>query len=168
MNPISDAQLTKAALILGAKDALSDAIEAEVHALLADAMSARRVIDWLPEAFALVLIPYVAPVELPATFSARDRKGRWKTFPMHAEPMLRDAVRLGMDMYHHGSREIFTNIVCRSALLAVVNQALSEMGDIAGGALSGPALVGVPAEIYSPPPGSLWNRLFRSAGSSPG
>lgn len=161
MHPISDIQLAEAARIIGAKDADNSAIEEGVRALVGDAMAARRVIDWLPEAFALVLIPHVASVDLPTTFSARNKKGKWETFGMDAEPILRGAICLGSHIYRHGPREMFSNIVSRSALLAVVDQALNGAGDITGATLSGPALIGVPAEVYLPSTRPFWKKLFR-------
>lgn len=161
MHPISEVQLAEAARIIGATGADNSAIEEGVRALVGEAMSARRVIDWLPEAFALVFIPHVASVHLPTTFRARNRKGKWETFGMDAEPILGNAILLGSRMYHHGPRETFSNIVSRSSLLAVVNRALNEGADITGATLSRLALIGVPAEVYLPSGKPFWKKLFR-------
>jgi hypothetical protein len=161
MHPILDTQLADAAAIVGANDATEEAIDAQVHALLGDRLLARRVIDWLPEAFALVLIPNITSVKLPTTFSARTRNGSWIEFRFDAEPIIQSAIHLGADMYVSGPRDLFRNVVNRSSLLAVVDKALNGKHDLKGVALSGPALIGVPAEVYLPQSRSLWGRLVR-------
>jgi hypothetical protein len=161
MHPISDAQLADAAAIMGAAGATDDSIEAGVGALLEDRLAVRRVIDWLPEAFALVVIPQIGPINLPTTFSARAKNGRWVELGFDAEPIVQSARRLGAEMYRVGSREVFANIALRSALLVAVNKALNAKCDLEGMVLSGPALIGVPAEVYLPPQQSFWSKLFR-------
>ncbi|HSX61620.1 MAG TPA: hypothetical protein VLF18_15575 [Tahibacter sp.] len=160
MQPISAAQLEHVIAIIGT-DGITDAeIEAKVAALFPDPMSARRAIDWLPEAFGLVLIGHMAKVTLPTTFRARSKHGQWVEFALDAEPVFKDSLRLGTDMYHSGPRNVFTAVAQRSSLVAAVNKALHAGHSIDGATLSGPALIGIPAEVYRPEPPSLWRRLF--------
>lgn len=160
LHSISDASLAEAASIIGVADATDEVIEAGVQALFEDRMAARRVIAWLPEAFALVVIPQVAAVKLPTTFSASAKNGRWIEFGFDAEPIVQSALRLGADMYRAGSREVFGHIASRSGLLTVVNKALNQGANLEGAALSGPALMGVPAEVYLAQRKSFWGKLF--------
>jgi len=71
MHPLSDAQLAEAAAIIGKPGATTEATGTSISPLLGEPLPARRVTAWLPETFALALIPYLAPVKLPTTFSTR-------------------------------------------------------------------------------------------------
>jgi hypothetical protein len=158
--PISSSLVERAANIVGA-DGISDAdIEANVLALAGDALLARRLIDWLPEAFGLVLLPHVARVALPTTFSAKSATGRWMDFELQAESIFPIATCLGEAMYRSGPRNTFHNIAVRSSIVATVNKALDDVKSIDGATLSGLALIGIPAEAYLPPRKSIWRRLF--------
>lgn len=158
---VSDEQLEEVAALIGAQSTVDEAMEAAVVALVQDAMLARRMIDWLPEAFGMVLIAHIDKVTLPATFSARNRNGKWQQFAMSVEPIVGRALALATHMYHNGPRERFSHIARRSALVSVVNQALNEGLSLDDSVLSGPALIGIPAEIYGPAPPSIWKRLTR-------
>ncbi len=155
MHPISAAQLEQVIAIIGTDGITDDEIETKVAALFPDPMSARRAIDWLPEAFGLLLIGHMAKVTLPKTFSARSKHGQWVEFAFDAEPIFKDALRLGAQMYQSGPRGLFTAVALRSSLVAAVNQALNAGSSLDGAALSGPALIGIPAEVYSAEPPSL-------------
>jgi hypothetical protein len=63
--------------------------------LLGDELLARRAIDWLAEAFGLVLIQHIAAIELPRTFKALNCHGEWQEIPFNAEPVFGQALRLG-------------------------------------------------------------------------
>jgi hypothetical protein len=52
--------------------------------------------------------------------------------------------------------------------MATVNKALNQGVSLDGATLSGPALVGIPAELYLPKPPSLWQRISRSFGRGNG
>jgi hypothetical protein len=161
MPDVSDELIERAIAIIG-RDGISDEeLEAQVLDLAQDSMLARRLIDWPPEAFGLVLIPHLAAVNLPTTFSAQTRSGKWMEFEFHVEPIFAAAVRIGVEMYHSGPRATFKNVVLRSSIVNAVNKALNENVSIEGAALSGPALIGIPAETYLSKPGSLWRKLFQ-------
>jgi hypothetical protein len=147
--------------IIGADGISDEEIETQVLALSQDSMLARRLIDWLPEAFGLVFAPHLAKVILPRTFSAKSSHGNWIEFDFQVEPIFPIAIHFGMEMYHAGPRNIFNNIVLRSSIIAVINKALNNGISLDGGTLSGPALIGIPAETYLPKPTSLWRRLFQ-------
>lgn len=161
MYEISDEQLAHAAAILGSEGVTDKEIEAGMLALFPDPMAARRAIDWIPEAFAFVLVPHIAEVELPTTFTAKARNGTWMRFETSVEPVFAKAVRLGTHLYHSGNRDAFGRIALRSAMMVAVNRALNAGHGIAGATLSGPALLGVPAEFYLPPGKPWWRRILR-------
>lgn len=155
-------ELIERAIAIIGRDGISDEeMEALVLSLTQDSMLARRLIDWLPEAFGIVFIPHLAAVNLPTTFSARTRSGKWMEFKFQAEPIFSTAVRIGMDMYHSGPRDTFKNVVLRSSIVDAVNKALNENVSLDGATLSGPALIGIPAETYLSKPKSLWRRLLQ-------
>jgi len=161
MLSISESQLEEVARIIGADGASDGTVETRVLALVQDPMLARRVIDWLPEAFAMVLIPHMGAVTLPTTFSAKNKSGNWVELDFRIEPIFHSAILLATQIFHNGPQDTFRNIVHRSALLATVSRALNEGASLDGATLSGPALIGVPAEVYPAPTRSIWRKLFR-------
>lgn len=146
--------------IIGSDGISNEVIESQILALSQDRMLARRLIDWLPEAFGLVFVPHLAKVVLPTTFSAKSSRGKWMEFEFKVEPIFPIAVRIGMEMYHAGPNKTFSNIALRSSIVNVVNQALNNGSPLDGATLSGPALIGISAETYLPPPKSLWRWLL--------
>lgn len=161
MSTVSLELVAQAVAILGT-DGITDAeIESNVLALAQESMLARRLIDWPPEAFGLVLIPHIAKVKLPTTFSARSKSGDRVELSFQLEPIFQAAVRLGTDMYHSEQRSTFDNVALRSSTLAAVSKAINEARPLVGATLSGPALIGIPAELYALPAKPLWRRLFQ-------
>jgi len=104
---------------------------------------ARRALDWLPEAFGLVAIAHMDGVELPSTFSAKRLDGSWQEFPLSAEPLFAQAVKLAM------RSPDFKRVAEQSGCIEAVNKALNAGDDLKGARISGPAILGVPAEAYS-------------------
>lgn len=113
-----------------------------------DSLLVKRAADWLPEAFGWVLLSHMPDVRVPTTFRVRDSDGRWHEHEFSKEPMFRDAVLLASKMAHSGSGGLFEKLALRSSMLSAVNSALNEGADIEGAAISGPAFVNLPAEIY--------------------
>ena len=146
--------------IIGEDGISDDEIERRVAKISADPLLSRRLIDWIPEAFGMVLASHIEKVELPSTFSARNRRGEWVLFEFDVEPIFALAIQFGVDLYHSGPREEFANVALRSSVMSVVNKALGEHGSIKGGRLSGPAMIGVRAETYISARKSIWARLF--------
>jgi hypothetical protein len=70
---------------------------------------------------------------------------------MDSEPIHASAMRTALEMLHSGPRESFERIMRRSSILAVVNKALNAGESINGMTLSGPAFIGIPAEVYIRP-----------------
>ena len=160
MLQVAQALIERSAAIIGADGISDDAIECEVLALSQDPMLARRLIDWIPEAFGLVFVPHLAKVTFPTTFRARSNRGNWMEFEFKVEPIFPIAARLGMEMYHAGQNPSFGNVVLRSSMIDAVNKALNAGETLDGAVLSGPAMIGIPAETYLPPSTSLWRRIF--------
>lgn len=161
MLSFSDVQLKEVADILGSESYDNEAIESSVSALILDPVLARRLINCVPEAFGVVLISHMANVTLPVTFSVKNKRGKWIQVDLKREPIFERATCLAMQMFHEGPRSTFSNIVRRSALLGAANKALNAGKSLEGATLSGPKLIGIPAEIYLPPATSIWRRFLR-------
>jgi hypothetical protein len=167
MNPcldVSDEWVRRTFELLG-NESLSEAqIESVVLGMVEDTVVARRLIDWVPEVTAMVLVRHVANVRLPDEFSARRADGHWIRIPMSREPVVRLAVEMASMLFHSDERPRAIRIASRSSTMNTVNRALHEgnsLGDLDGAELSGPALIGIAAEVYVPPAPSLFARLFR-------
>jgi hypothetical protein len=137
--------------LLGSDDIAEEDIEASVFAYTKDSMLARRLIDCIPEAFGIILIGHMSiNLNLPKTFSAKAKNGQWLEFEFNVEPIFVDAIKIAAEMFHTGPRSVFKNIASRSAMVNTVNRALNQAQSLNGATLSGPALIGIPAEIYLP------------------
>jgi hypothetical protein len=97
---------------------------------------------------------------LPQTFSAMSAQGQWESFPFTCEPIFVAALEIAQSTYHRGPREVFRNIAFRSSTVNAVNNLLNAGGSIEGAALSGPALIGIPAEAYPAQPQPWWRKLL--------
>ena len=137
-------------------------VDRRVGGLVDDEMAMRRLVDWPPEAFGLVLIAHNwNKLTLPSTFTAKSKAGRWSEFPFKCEPIFADSLEIGQQLLHDGDREIFKNVAARGAMLNTINNALEQGSDLDGGVLSGPALIGIPAEVYTLPKKTFWQNLFK-------
>jgi hypothetical protein len=158
MRTIPIEHIHQAIAVLGSDGIAESEIEARVADFASDEISARRLIDWIPEAFAAILIPHVGNVNLPKTFTAKAKYGKWLEFEFTREPVFVNSLSIAMGMYHSDSRNAFANIVKRSAMVDAVNKALNAGDSIDGASLSGPALIGIPAEVYQMTPIPFWQR----------
>jgi hypothetical protein len=151
----------KAIGALGVEGIAESTFEATIAPFAKDKMVARRLFVWIPESFGIVLVSHIGRINLPATFSARSSDGQWKQFEFKVEPIFGEALRLAADMYHSGDRSAFGNIAKRSSMVDVVNKTLNAGKSIDGATLSGPALIGIPAELYEAKSRSFWRRFFQ-------
>lgn len=149
--------------LLGREDKSIEEIESEVLSMVVDAMTARRLIDWIPEVVALVIVAHVSDVKLPNTFSATSAQGRWVELKFDSEPIIAFAFTVASDAIHSERKEQALRVASRSATMAIVNRTLDAghaLEDMGGGSLSGPAMIGIPAEVYAPRKPSIWRRLL--------
>jgi hypothetical protein len=158
--PVTAEAIHKAIAILGVEGIPEGEVQASIASFAHDKMVARRLIAWIPEAFGIVLVTHLGKVNLPTTFSARSTDGEWKQFEFKLEPIFAEALRVASDMYHSSDRSAFGNVAKRSSTVDVVNKVLNAGNSIEGATLSGPALIGIPAEVYGPTPKSMWRRLL--------
>ena len=172
--PYSIEQVESAIAIIGAEGASEDEIESKVLDLVKDKTLARRLIDCIPEAFGLVYIPNVANVRLQHNFSVPDSHGNLIRFELSAEPIFEAAMEIAKRMLRAGPNATFDNVAFRSSSVSALNNALTSGVSIEGAVISGPAFIGIPAEIYPPEPApiitpppfpqakreSIWKRLF--------
>lgn len=122
--------------------------ESAVAVLTGDPGLARRIIDWLPEAFGLILLSHMGDITLPKTFRAKDRAGEWVEIPLVQEPVLADALEFASLTYHKGPKSLFSGLALQSAVVDSVNQALDAGESLAGARLGPIAMPGLSAEIY--------------------
>ena len=153
----------KAVAILGSEGISDGDVESGIASFADNKLVARRLIDCIPEAFGIVLASHVGRINLPSTFSARLKSGNWKSFEFAVEPVFDLSLRIAADMYHAGDRATFGNVAKRSSIIVALNNALNSGASIEGATLSGPALIGVPAETYEAKSKPLWQKLFRGS-----
>lgn len=161
MSTVSIEQLERAIAILGSDDIAETEVDARIGELVHDPMLAQRLVSWIPETFGLVLVLHLGKLQLPKTFSAKSSDGAWVQIELEAEPIFRNTLPLAIAMFHSGPQNAFRHIATRSAVLNAANNLLNAGGSIDGAALSGPALIGIPAEIYTKKHRSFWRRLLR-------
>ncbi len=129
-----------------------DVDEGQAEQALADAgveyWQMRRLLVWLPEAFALAVLGHSEGLTLPTTFTARDDHNGEHTFAFGREPLFAVAVRRALQMYHDGPRAQLKAIAQRSSTMDAVNSALHAGAELNGATLSGPQLLDIKAETY--------------------
>ncbi len=108
----------------------------------------RRLLVWLPEAFALAVLGHSEGLTLPTTFTARDDEGGEHTFAFGREPLFAVAVRRALQICHEGPRAQLKAIAQRSSTMDAVNGALHAGAELNGATLSGPHLLDIKAETY--------------------
>ena len=161
MDPVSEQRIRAVVEILGTPNIEDVDIETEVRKLVDDEMTSRRLIDWIPEVFGYVLISHISDkLILPKTFSAQSGKGQWVEFPFELEPIFAAALKIAQFHFHEGPKDLFQNIASRSSMANTVNRALETNRSLDGAVLSGPALIGIPANIYSRSRKPFWRKWF--------
>lgn len=159
MTPIDPSILEAAIEIIGTEGISNEEIEERVLQLTKDAMLARRLIDWLPEILGAVTLSHMGKVNFLDTFSAKTKQGKWKNIPMKAEPIFVQGIKLAQETWHRDWNEVHERVAFRSAILKSAGQLLDAGESLDGVTTSGPALLGIPAEIYRSEV-SLLQRLF--------
>ena len=143
MDTLSQHQLKQVALLVADRALTELERESQAHSITGSQELAQRALDWLPEAFGLVALSRIEGLVLPRTFSAKDGNGTWHVFPLSAEPLYAQAIALAHDI------EIpFKAIAQQGSCVNAVDNALNSGVSLHGAELSGPALVGTPAEAY--------------------
>lgn len=160
MKSVTKETLLAAIEILGIESLDDDEVDAQISNLVNDPMTVRRLVDWPPEAFGLVLISHGWKINLPTTFTAFDARQRSIEFRFDREPIFAASLLIAQEMYHNGPRDIFKTVSLRSAMLDTVISALNAGASVDGATLSGPALIGIPAEVYQLPKTSFWQRIL--------
>ena len=157
--------LNAAIELLADASLVDDEVEKRAASLHEDALMVRRLIDWPPEAFGLILIGHKWSLTLPQTFFANDERGLTREFPFSAEPLFAACAEIATQMIHNkNDRDRFTAIASRGAMLDTIHNAVESGSRIEGCVLFGPMLLGIPAEIYNsehPSAFGSFSALFR-------
>ncbi|HDS1038963.1 TPA: hypothetical protein QDZ42_004281 [Stenotrophomonas maltophilia] len=129
-----------------------DVDEDQAEQVLADAgveyWQMRRLLVWLPEAFALAVLGHSEGITLPRTFTARDEHDCEHSLAFGREPLFAVAVRRALQIQHEGPRAQLKAIAQRSSTMDAVNSALHAGVELNGATLSGPQLLDIKAETY--------------------
>jgi hypothetical protein len=161
MCPVPSDLIQQSITIIGTQGITEDAIESQVLALAPDAMTARRLIDWIPEAFGFVLVANMnKKITLPTTFLARRADDKWVTLNLDFEPIFGVALTKAQHVYHNGPGELFQNVALRSSMVKTVNNAINAGATLDGAIMSPTALLGIPAEVYPARPKPWWRKWF--------
>lgn len=140
-----------AAHVLGEREHIDDDMIRRIEALVIEPLSISRLINVIPEAFAMVLIshmPTAKGVVLPRTFHARNRMRGWTEFLLEAEPIFGSAILVAQHIYQNGPRQIFQNNANRSALVSSISNALHVEGSLEGATIAALAFEELPASLY--------------------
>lgn len=122
--------------------------ESAVADLVGDHGLANRIIDWLPEAFGLILVGHMGNITLPKAFKAKDRFGDWIEIPFAKEPVFADALEFASLTFHNGPKRLFSGLAVQSSVVDVVNQALNAGSSMVGATLGPIEMMGLSAETY--------------------
>lgn len=161
MSPVSDETIEAAIRIIATSGIQADEIENRVRELVEDDMTARRLVDWIVDAFGFALVAHVAPKAiLPDYFLARNSAGKAVTLKFTVEPIFASSLRIAQRMIRDGSKEEFETVALRSSMASSASSGLSAGSSLDGACFSGPFLLGIPAEVYPTPPRSLLQRIF--------
>lgn len=98
------------AKLLADADRSDQVLEQKVLALTNDAVLSRRMIDWIPEIYALVLATHAWNLRVPNTLRAKNRNGAWEDFAFDREPCVPSDFKLATQHYHSGEREAFGRV----------------------------------------------------------
>jgi hypothetical protein len=148
METLPQAQLEQIAALVADRSLGGAELQARAEAIAGSASLARRALEWLPEAFGLVAVSHLEELNVPTKFSARRADGAWEHFRFSAEPLFAASVHLALAAAHQANSS-FKAIAEQSSAIAAVDNALNAGQDLKGATLSGPALIGIPAETYS-------------------
>ena len=160
MKSPSKEQLEQVVELLGSENIDETQIESEINEIAGDSMFARRLIDWTPEAFGAVAVAHMGRVIFTNEFTARTSDGRSIGFPVSAEPIYGLALAMAQERFHGGWDATCERVVDRSSVFQSAAALLKAGGSLDGAVSSGPALIGIPAEIYPIPPRSIvWKLL---------
>ncbi len=160
MESISKETLLQAITILGDLEVDGDEIDKQISNLVTDPITVRRLVVWLPEAFAMCFISHSWDINLPKLFSVKKKNGEWVQFEFDREPIFTASLEMAKQMYDNDPKGVL-QVSFRSSMMQAVNSALKSGANIEGSTIGGPAL-DLPAEIYlSPPPKSFLRRLFQ-------
>ena len=144
--PVSYEVVVQAADILAAEGAEEEGIETKLLALAGDEMLAKRLREWIREAFGrAVLLDSGHRIHFVDSFSVFTRERKAVTVPNRAEPIVEMGTRLAQEYLRQDRKEFVLRIAEGSAALRSAMPAI-EQGVSLDGAVSASAFKGIPAE----------------------
>lgn len=154
MSPVSDETIEAAIHIIATSGIQADEIESRARALVEDDMTARRLIDWIVEAFGFAFVAHAAPKAiLPDYFLAWNSARQAVTLKFTVEPIFASSLRIAQRMMRDGSNEEFETVALKSSIASSASNGLSAGSSLDGACFSGPFLLSIPAEVYPTLPG---------------
>ena len=135
--------------VIAASSSTPEEYEAAAFSLIGNSELTRRALDWLPEAFGIVLVSHMElGITLPQSFMARNHAGVWLEFPLDSDPIFADSLKLATTVFHNGPRDVFSALATASSIVDTVNQTLNSGGSLAGAVFQPIRMHGLSAEAY--------------------
>jgi hypothetical protein len=157
--PVSYELVVQAADILATEGIDEDGIEAQLLALTGDELLAKRLREWIREAFGRVVLLSGHRIHFLDTFTVLTSERKLIKVPNRAEPIIKMAGRLAVDYLSQGRKEYVLLIAETSAPMQTA-LSMIEKGLSLDGAMMASAFNGIPAEAYPDYPKSFWKRLL--------
>lgn len=151
--------INKTIEILGEEGIEEDSIESKVLELVRNPLTARRLIDWIPEVYGLVAVAHLGKVKLTPYFTAFNVRGQIRCFHVMEEPLFREVREIATWRYHQGSSDIYMRVAFRSSILNGANDGLNSGRSLDGVEFTAIHFLGIPAEVYYNGFQSLWDRF---------
>lgn len=126
-----------------------------------DSVTVQRLIDWPPEAFAIVFISHHWKVALPTKFTTFNAKGKPRSFDFSCDPVFVESFRLAERALQNGAKDLMDSVSRHSAILSSATKALHDLGSLDGCTMGNPTSLGIPAETYEDNQTSFWRKWFR-------
>jgi hypothetical protein len=154
MESVSNDTIRAAVEILGSCEQVDDEVERRIRSLVAEDLTMRRLVAFIPEAFGWVVVshlPGATEMSLKG-FIMEDGGG---PFPFISEPIFAEAVKIGQFTFHNGPRHLIRNIANRSAILSAASGLLDKVGSLKGCAFA--SCIALPASLYDQTQSSIPN-----------
>jgi len=145
MESVTNDTVYAAVEILGSCEQVDDEVERRIRSLVAEDLTMRRLVAFIPEAFGWVVVSHL-PGGMEMSFPGFTVQEGGGPFPLTCEPIFTEAVKIAQFIFHNGPRHLIENIANRSAILGATNNVLNEGGSLKGSTFAW--CVPLPASLY--------------------